>query len=241
MLIKLKKYYQHSDMATNNQNTRLPVKFAVEMKFNNRVGFCLVRTDPVEGIVGYDTLSRENNGNRFYNIETYTPPNATIHTQNVKKRLEHRIHWSYMGKQLKHNQNIIPVIRFTPKQHLPTINTWNFVPIIENTPGPLQAPAQAPTQAPLQAPTQVPPMIVQELKIPIKEIPSHAIRLLLLGAVIQEEECPISGIPIDITNGGVTSCFHLFEKDSIARWLALPHTNKKCPICMQSCDLYLLT
>jgi hypothetical protein len=228
MLIKLKRFYQHSNMATPAQNVKLPVKFAVEMRFNNRVGFCLVRTDQERGTNAYDILLRENSDNHFYNIETYVPLNTPVYTQNVKKRQEHRVHWSYTMKQLKHSQTIIPVIKFTPKVHLPSICTWNFVPIIERG----QTPAQA------QAPAPIPPIV--QSKLPIKEIPNHAIRLLLLGAVIEGEECPISGTAIDITNGSVTSCFHLFERDSIARWLALPHTNKKCPVCMQECDLYLL-
>ncbi len=217
-------------MATAAQNVKLPVKFAVEMRFNNRVGFCLVRTDQVRGTNTYDVLLRENSDNRFYNIETYVPLNTPAYTQNIKKRQEHRVHWSYTMKQLKHEQIIIPIIKFTPKVHLPSIATWSFVPIVER--------GQTQVQPPVPVPAPISPVV--ESKLPIKEIPNHAIRLLLLGAVIEGEECPISGSAIDLTNGSVTSCFHLFERDSIARWLALPNTNKKCPVCMQSCDLYLL-
>jgi hypothetical protein len=223
-------------MATPAQNVKLPVKFAVEMRFNNRVGFCLVRTDQVRGTDTYDILLRENSDDHFYNIETYVPLNTPVYIQNIKKRQEHRVHWSYTMKQLKHEQTIIPIIKFTPKVHLPSIAIWSFVPIVER--GQTPAPQQAPAPAPAPLPVPIPPIV--ESKLPIKEIPNHAIRLLLLGAVIEGEECPISGTAIDVSNGSVTSCFHLFEKDSIARWLALPHTNKKCPVCMQSCDLYLL-
>jgi hypothetical protein len=219
-------------MATTPQHVTLPVKFAVEMRFNNRVGFCLFKTgDPEE--LRYDTLSRQNNHNYFYNIESYTPPNTTRHSQNIKRTLEHVIHWSYTVKQLKHNETIIPIIKLTPKKHLPDTATWSFVPIVERNAPETPAPAPAPLPVP------IPPIIVQN-KLPIKEIPNHAIRLLLLGAIIEGEECPISGTALDATNGSVTSCFHLFERDSIARWLALPHTNKKCPVCMQACDLYVL-
>jgi hypothetical protein len=219
-------------MATPAQNVKLPVKFAVEVRFNNRVGFCLVRTDQDRGTNTYDILLRENSDNRFYNIETYVPLNTPAYTQNIKKRQEHRVNWSYTMKQLTHNQTIIPIIKFTPKVHLPSIAGWNFVPIVERGQPAVPVPVPAP------APVPIPPIV--EAKLPIKEIPNHAIRLLLLGAVIEGEECPISGTAIDATNGSVTSCFHLFERDSIARWLALPHTNKKCPVCMQACDLYLL-
>jgi hypothetical protein len=220
-------------MATTNEHVRLPVKFAIEWRFNNRNGFCLFRTDPEE--LRYDTLSRQNNHNYFYNIETYTPPNSEKHSQNIKRTHEHVIHWSYTVKQLKHNETIIPIIKFTPKKHLPSIATWSFVPIVEHAPVPAPVPVPVPA-----APATIPPVIAQGHKLLIKEIPNHAIRLLLLGAIIEGEECPISGTAIDATNGSVTSCFHLFERNSITRWLALPHTNKKCPVCMQACDLYVL-
>jgi hypothetical protein len=224
-------------MATPAQNVKLPVKFAVEVRFNNRVGFCLVRTDQDRGTNTYDILLRENSDNRFYNIETYVPLNTPAYTQNIKKRQEHRVNWSYTMKQLTHEQRIIPIIKFTPKVHLPSIAAWSFVPIVERGQPAVPVPVPAPLPAPAPAPI---PAVIVEPKLPIKEIPNHAIRLLLLGAVIEGEECPISGTAIDATNGSVTSCFHLFERDSIARWLALPHTNKKCPVCMQACDLYLL-
>ena len=225
-------------MATNIQHVRLPVKFAVEMSFNNRIGFSLFRTTSDPDTVTYDTLSREANGGHFYNIEPYTPPNTTRHTQIIKKRLEHQINWSYTNKKLKHQQTIIPIIKFTPKQYLPTTIISTFIPIVEPGQGPPPVPSPL---GRLAAPIPpIPPIVLEESKLPIKEIPNHAIRLLLLGAIIEGEECPISGTAIDATNGGVTSCFHLFERDSIARWLALPHTNKKCPVCMQACDLYVL-
>lgn len=218
-------------MATNHQNVKLPSKFAVEMSFNERAGFCLVGTHPQPDV--YDVLSRENNGNRFYSIEIYTPPNTTRHSQNVLKRLQQRIHWSYTNRQLKHNQNLIPIIKFTPKHHLPSITQWSFVPIIERNNNEVDAPTVLPHE-PVEVPIQVPEITI------IETIPKHAIRLLLLGALIQGEECPITGNAIDIDNGAVTSCFHLFEKESIRRWLALTSTHKKCPVCMQACDLYLL-
>lgn len=216
-------------MATTTvEHVKLPAKFAVEMIFNNRNGFCLVKTHPQP--VTFDILQRESHENYFYNIEIYIPPNTIRHSQNIKKRQEHVIHWSYIAKQLKHNQTLIPIIKFTPKLHLPAIATWSFIPIVEpNT-----------NNALIPVPVPMPALELDPI-IEIKGIPKHALRFILLGALIEGEECPISGTPIDISNGGVTSCFHLFEKNAIARWLAMPNSNKNCPVCMQKCELYLLT
>lgn len=203
------------------------------MSFNNRIGFSIFysRSSTLQDDT-FEILTPMNNNDHYYTIETYTPINTTVYDQSVKKqsgRIIHTIHWAYTDKQLKYNQIIIPIIKVTPKQFLPTTKRWNFIPIVERTPTALPA---------LQALQPVQPVHVA--KIPIKEIPNHAINMLLLAAVIQGEECPISGNPIDTNNGSVTSCFHIFDKDAMTTWLALPHTNKKCPVCMQACDLYLL-
>lgn len=229
-------------MATTTvEHVKLPAKFAVEMTFNNRNGFCLVRTEPHP--VTYDILQRESHENYFYRIEIYIPPNTIRHSQNIKKRQEHVIHWSYIAKQLKHNQTLIPIIKFTPKLHLPATATWSFIPIVERNNNDVPVPVPTPVPAPAPAPPALVAVFDPEVEpiIEIQGIPKHALRLILLGALIEGEECPISGNSIDISNGGVTSCFHLFEKNAIARWLAMPNSNKNCPICMQKCELYLLT
>jgi hypothetical protein len=225
-------------MATNLQ---IPRSFGVEMSFNNRIGFSIFYSrTPNAPNATFEILYPMNNDNHYYSIETYTPINTTVHDESVRKqsgRIVNTIHWAYTDKQLKYNQIIIPIIKVTPKQFLPATKTWSFIPIVERNPTTQVQPVQVP---PVQLPpVQLPP--VQLAKIVIKEIPNHAISMLLLAAVIQEEECPISGNPIDTNNGSVTSCFHLFDKDALATWLALPHTNKKCPVCMQPCDLYSLS
>ena len=55
-----------------------------------------------------------------------------------------------------------------------------------------------------------------------------------------EEVCAITGEEIDVANGAVTSCFHLFEKNAIATWLAMPNSRDKCPVCNENCNSYTL-
>jgi hypothetical protein len=71
-------------------------------------------------------------------------------------------------------------------------------------------------------------------------IPSHAILALLRDAAIQGFTCPITTDEIDIANGAVTSCFHLFEKNAIATWLESEKSKKQCPICKKECKSFTL-
>jgi hypothetical protein len=55
---------------------------------------------------------------------------------------------------------------------------------------------------------------------------------------MQEETCSITGEEIDVTNGAMTSCFHIFEKNAIATWLAMPNSQDKCPVCNCKCNSF---
>jgi SUMO ligase MMS21 Smc5/6 complex component len=97
------------------------------------------------------------------------------------------------------------------------------------------APAPVAPMAPI-----VPMAPPKPAKYTIETIPQHVIRALLRDAAMYEEECPITAVDIDITNGAVTSCFHLFEKDAIQKWLSLPNSKEKCPVCNTPCNSYTL-
>jgi hypothetical protein len=77
-------------------------------------------------------------------------------------------------------------------------------------------------------------------KYPIDTIPQHIIRALLRDAVMQEEICPITNMELDVSNGAVTSCFHLFNRDAICKWLSMPGSRDKCPVCNCPCNSYTL-
>jgi hypothetical protein len=82
------------------------------------------------------------------------------------------------------------------------------------------------------------PTIIQRHMIHM--IPQHAVRAFLRDAAMQEEICPITNEEIDVTNGAMTSCFHLFEKNAIATWLAMPNSEAKCPVCKNKCTTFTL-
>ena len=124
---------------------------------------------------------------------------------------------------------------------LPKHKNNTFIPIVQQTAQ--QNPAQqnpALQQAQLQALHQ----LIDEGPLPpvysISTIPQHAVRAFLTYAVLTEEQCSITGESIDITNGAVTTCFHVFQKDAIAKWLAMPNSQDKCPVCNAKCNMFTL-
>lgn len=66
---------------------------------------------------------------------------------------------------------------------------------------------------------------------PVKEtkLPKHVHEALLRDAKSGTESCPISmNIYSECKSLSMTSCFHIFDKDSIDQWLK---SNTTCPVC----------
>jgi hypothetical protein len=63
---------------------------------------------------------------------------------------------------------------------------------------------------------------------------AFTIQALINHAVSENMTCPISMNTIQKSTACVTSCQHIFERDSIARWLT-DHTN--CPVCRQATSI----
>ena len=60
-------------------------------------------------------------------------------------------------------------------------------------------------------------------------IPTFVANMIKANAIEKKEICPISLDPFTAeTNTTITSCFHLFQTESIVRWL---ETNTACPVC----------
>lgn len=60
-------------------------------------------------------------------------------------------------------------------------------------------------------------------------IPEFVGRLLITNARQGSESCPISTVPYgEIQSLSATSCFHVFETESLQRWL---RENRTCPVC----------
>jgi hypothetical protein len=75
---------------------------------------------------------------------------------------------------------------------------------------------------------------VAESVAPAKPVPEFVCRALIREAIEKKETCPISlcelGTGMSIS---VTSCYHLFEKESLNTWMT---ANRSCPVCKQKCS-----
>lgn len=65
-----------------------------------------------------------------------------------------------------------------------------------------------------------------------KGLPTHVSNIVLDAAISKNEICPISNEPITRANATVTSCGHVFCKDSINEWFKIKN---ECPVCKQAC------
>jgi len=215
-------------------STDLPHQFCVKARHQGRDGYFLMRwsqgaNDPTGRVV--HILKPSNHHQRFYNVSrrAATDPVTPVNRILVRKgqgTINREISW-YLREEVLTYQGIrYPVLQCTPSTALPSTNNHSFIPILD------PAPAQAPVPA-------VAPVPVQR-HYKIKTIPQHIVLALLRDAAMNDVICPITSDDIDVTNGAVTSCFHLFERDAIARWLAMPYSKDECPVCKQPCNSFSL-
>ena len=134
---------------------------------------------------------------------------------------------------------MIRVVHIEPGTTLPQIQTQSFIPITQ----PVQQANPVQPVPQLQLPANIAAMNIPRNIIknfPITTIPQHIVMALLRDAAMQEEVCPITSEEIDVSNGAVTSCFHLFEKNAIMQWLLMPNSRDKCPVCNTQCNSFTL-
>jgi hypothetical protein len=74
--------------------------------------------------------------------------------------------------------------------------------------------------------------VLAPVKAVRKSLPAHVANIVLSDAISKNEVCPISSEPITKETGTVTSCGHVFCKESIDQWLSIKN---ECPVCKQSC------
>lgn len=65
-------------------------------------------------------------------------------------------------------------------------------------------------------------------------LPKHVKQLILDAAIQKGDTCSISFEPISLSSV-VSSCGHVFHKESIEKWLSNPLSNRLCPMCKQTC------
>jgi len=227
----------------------LPILFAVLTKRGQTRGYYLVRwshggVDAANKII--HVLKPANHHNRFYNINAFQRAGIRWNTIVTKKNHGTMIRagkWKFVNERLHSNGDRIPVIRISPSSStLPLMPSYAFVPITTNNTVPaVPVPAVPVPAVPVPAVPAVPPVnVTVTRKYPIVTIPQHTVLSLLRDAVMQEEVCPITSENIDVANGAITSCFHLFEKNAILQWLLMPSSQDKCPVCNCPCNSFTL-
>jgi hypothetical protein len=68
-----------------------------------------------------------------------------------------------------------------------------------------------------------------------KTVPQFVAQLVAQRAAESGETCPISYDDITVDNAAVTSCYHVFSKESIEMYRA--SGNMTCPVCRQECSI----
>jgi hypothetical protein len=203
----------------------------------NRNGYFMLRwshggLDPNGKIIHVIKPARHHD--RYYiiaNTTTVNTPNNII-SRKGNGNIRRETRWYQTTEELVHEDTRIPVIILSPRSSvLPQMNATSFIPII--TPTHVQAPV-----VPVVPVVPVTPIVPK--RYTMTTIPQHTILALLRDAAMQEEMCPITSDEIDVTNGAVTSCFHLFEKNAIMQWLLTPNSQNKCPVCNCPCNSYTL-
>ena len=226
--------------------TPLPEAFVIHTHSANRAGYALYRwTD-----AGVDNENRQIHAIRvmqhrelFYDVVTDTSLPLGYRTVQCKKaqgNVVRGLHWAYTRKVLNYEgpqgNRRYPEIHITNQSStLPGFKPYSFIPI--TTAPVIPAIPNAPALPGGPAAPAAPRLIQRNT---IYTIPQHAVRAFLRDAAMQEEICPITNEEIDVTNGAMTSCFHLFEKNAIATWLAMPNSEAKCPVCKNKCTSFTL-
>jgi hypothetical protein len=104
----------------------------------------------------------------------------------------------------------------------------------QEVPG-LAALATAAQQQPQQQQQQlqVPPIF----KIILKPIPQRIAWLIAEESSKSKETCAITTDEISPITAAVTSCFHVFEYDSIQEWVNKNPARPTCPVCREVCAI----
>jgi len=82
-----------------------------------------------------------------------------------------------------------------------------------------------------QATPVAPPPLIQE------KLPKRIAWLIAEDASKAGETCPISTNIISPITASVTTCFHVFDTESINEWVTRNPINTPCPICRKPCEV----
>lgn len=219
----------------------LPITFCIKTRHQGRDGYYLMRWShgglDANGKIVH-ILKPANHHNRFYNISNMARTRRwnDIVSKKNSGTMTRPVRWMFTGSRLTFEDDRIPIIQITPMStSLPQMKPYSFIPITQ----PVEQPNPVQPVPTLQLPAHIAAMNTVK-KFPITTIPQHIVMALLRDAAMQEEVCPITSEEIDVANGAVTSCFHLFEKNAIMQWLLMPNSRDKCPVCNSPCNSFTI-
>jgi hypothetical protein len=75
----------------------------------------------------------------------------------------------------------------------------------------------------------------QAQAIQLKPIPRRIAWLVAEDACKNKECCPITTSELSPITAAVTTCFHVFDTDSLSEWFARHPARTKCPVCREVC------
>jgi hypothetical protein len=168
------------------------------------------------------------------NIRSHNTPPAFVNI-NISPNVNHRKHvrCRALDKYLFYNNIRVPIIQKTSGSEHEFVNstfagefpctTISTEPIFTQPMWTLYAPVPPPQAAP-----PVPPVFTN---LP-EAIPRRIAWLIAEDASKHGETCSITLDEISPITASVTSCFHVFNSDAIAKWLT---TNPLCPMCKKRC------
>ena len=170
-------------------------------------------------------------------------PNLTLHRSSTSRDGEvsiniatyaagfvRRISIKADGFYLKSGDHIIPILKarhalppaFMATEYTaletPFTNTNEVLWSIQVVPPPIEIPA--------------PPLAILQEKIP-----KRIAWLIAEDASKAGETCPISTNTISPITASVTTCYHVFETDSINEWVQRNPVNTPCPVCRKPCEV----
>jgi hypothetical protein len=191
------------------------------------------------------------------NIRSHNTPPALVNI-NISPTLNRRkyVRCKALDKFLFYNNICVPIIQKVPgSEHefahstfagefqCTTVSTepiftqpmWTLYPLV---PVPVPVPVPAPVPAPAPAPVPLPiPFLPQEFQVFAnlpEPIPRRIAWLVADDASKNGESCSITLDEISPITASVTTCFHVFNSDAIAKWLT---TNQLCPMCKKRCQV----
>ena len=97
-----------------------------------------------------------------------------------------------------------------------------------------QAPGLAALATAAQQQQQQPPPVI---KIILKPIPQRIAWLIAEDSSKSKETCAITTDEISPITAAVTTCFHVFEYDSIKEWVNKNPARPTCPVCREVCAI----